>query len=201
MGKALKRVGICALVALAVWLGGVVADREALSGKLIRLHVVAASDSEADQAVKLQVRDAVLRSIREDLEAACDVEAAKAYLRENLPKLQQVANEALRAAGMEPSAVVSLCKERFDTRIYDTFTLPAGVYDALRIVIGSGQGHNWWCVVFPSLCLPATTDGFQAEAVGAGFSRELTDTLTGEYEVRFFLLDWLGRVQNRLHGD
>ena len=198
MGKALKRVGICAILALAVWLGAVAADRETLSRELIRLHVVAASDSEADQAVKLRVRDAVLSSIRQDLEAVSDVEAAKAYLRENLPKIRQAANDALAAAGLEPSAVVSLCKETFDTRVYDTFTLPAGVYDALRIVIGPGEGHNWWCVVFPSLCLPATSDGFQAEAAGAGFSQELTDTLTGDYEIRFFLLDWLGRVQNRL---
>lgn len=199
MRKGLKRVGICAVLAAAVWLGAVAADREALSRELIRLHVVAASDSREDQAVKLSVRDAVLSAIREDLEGVADVEAAQAYLQENLPKIQKIANETLEQAGVAPSAVVSLCREAFDTRDYDSFSLPAGVYQALRIVIGEGQGHNWWCVAFPSLCLSATGAEFEAKTAGAGFSDGLTQALEGEgYEVRFFLLDCLGRVQNWL---
>lgn len=197
MRKGLKRVGICVCLAAAVWLGAVLADRDALSRELIRLHVVAASDDQADQAVKLQVRSAVLASIREDLETIGDVTAAKAYLQENLPKIQRVANETLEKAGFAPNAVVSLCREAFDTRVYDSFSLPAGVYEALRIVIGEGGGHNWWCVAFPSLCLSATSREFETKAAGAGFSDGLTQALEGEgYRVRFFVLDCLGRVQN-----
>ncbi len=198
MRSMIKRVAICGLLALSVWAGAVAADRETLNRELIRLHVVANSDSREDQDVKLRVRDAIVESLRQDLAQVSDVEGAKAYLQENLPKIQDIANRALQAAGCDAQAVVTLCKEAFDTRYYDTFTLPAGVYEALRVVIGEGEGHNWWCVVFPSLCLPATAEGFQAEAVGAGFSEELTDTLSGDYEVRFFLLDWLGKAESSL---
>lgn len=190
--------GICLLLVLAVWGGSLLADRKMLNENLIRLHVVANSDSREDQNVKLQVRDAVNDSLREELQNLKDVEQAKAYLAENLPKIQEVANEALKKAGVSQEAVATLCRETFDTRYYDTFTLPAGVYEALRITIGEGQGHNWWCVAFPTLCIPATTEGFADTAAGAGFPDSLTGALTGEgeYEVRFFLLDVLGRVEN-----
>lgn len=198
MKKAMKRFGICLAAALAVWGGTLLADRQRLNEELIRLHVVANSDSREDQAVKLQVRDAVIKSLEEDLKGLGDVEQAKAYLTENLAKIQAAANETLEKAGFSGEAVVSLCREAFDTRYYDTFTLPAGVYEALRIVIGEGEGHNWWCVVFPTFCVPATTEGFADTAAGAGFPDSLTGALTGEeeYEVRFYLLDALGRVEN-----
>ncbi len=198
MKKCLKRMGICLLIALAAWSGTLLADRKRLSEDLIRLHVVADSDSREDQDIKLQVRDAVTESLREDLEAIGDVEQAKAYLTENLPKIQEIANAALEKAGYSGEAIVTLCREAFDTRVYDTFTLPAGVYESLRIIIGEGKGHNWWCVVFPTLCVPATTEGFADTAAGAGFPDSLTGALTGEeeYEVRFYLLDALGRVEN-----
>lgn len=198
MKKLMKRVGFLAMLAAFFWSGALLADREKLNENLIRFHVVANSDSEADQAVKLRVRDAVIAGIGKDLEKVADVEEARVYLLKSLPKIQQIANETLIAAGFEPDAAVSLCREAFDTRYYGTFSLPAGVYEELRITIGEGAGHNWWCVTFPALCIPATTDGFEAEAAGAGFSDTLTDTLTGEkhYEVRFFFLDALGKLEN-----
>lgn len=198
MRKLWKRIVICLTLAVSVWCGSVLADRQKLNDELIRLHVVANSDSPEDQAVKLQVRDAVLLSLQEDLARIADVGEAKAYLQENLPKIQAVAEETLKGAGFDCGAVVTLCRETFDTRFYDTFTLPGGVYEALRITIGEGKGHNWWCVAFPSLCLSATTEGFEATAAGAGFSEGLTGALEGEkpYEVRFFLLDALGKLEN-----
>ena len=198
MRKLWNRILLCAVLASAVWGFGLMADREVLKEELIRFHVVANSDSREDQEVKLQVRDAVIAGIGAELEKIADAQEAKLYLQKNLPKIQQLANDTLVAAGFEPTAVVSLCREAFDTRVYDTFALPAGVYEALRITIGEGKGHNWWCVTFPGLCLPATSDGFKAEAAGAGFSDTLTETLTGEegYEVRFFLLDALGTLEN-----
>lgn len=198
MKKGMKRIGICLLAVLAVWAGTLLADRKRLNEELIRLHVVANSDSREDQDIKLLVRDAVTNSLRRDLESMKDVEQAKRYLTENLPKIQAIANGALEQAGFSGEAVASLCHEAFDTRYYDTFTLPAGVYEALRITIGKGEGHNWWCVVFPTLCVPATTEGFADTAAGAGFPDSLTGALTGqeEYEVRFYILDALGRVEN-----
>ena len=199
MKKLLKPVFICFLLVCLVYTIALVLDRQKLRNELIRLHVVAASDSEEDQAIKLQVRDAVLESLQAGLENATDIEAAKAYIESQLPKLESAANQVLAAAGCGDVATVSLQVEEFAARVYDTFSLPAGLYDSLRITIGEGEGRNWWCVTFPSLCMPATTEGFEAVAAGAGFSDELTGSLTGEYEVRFYLLDLLGQLENFLH--
>ena len=199
MRKYLNRIGICLMIVCLVWVGMLIADRQKLRQELIRLHVVAASDSKEDQAVKLEVRDAVIGALQRELENFRDVDQAKAYLEENLPKIQTIANEVLHQAGFDRNVTVSLCVEEFTTRFYDTFTLPAGLYESLRIVIGEGEGQNWWCVVFPSLCLPATSEGFEDVACGAGFSDTLTDTLEGDHEIRFFFLDALGTLENFLH--
>ena len=199
MKKLLKSVFACFLLVSLVYTIALVADRQKLKNELVRLHVVAASDSEEDQAIKLQVRDAVLESLQAGLENATDIEAAKDYIQAQLPKLEHAANQVLAAAGCGDVATVSLQVEEFAARVYDTFSLPAGLYDSLRITIGEGEGRNWWCVTFPTLCIPATTEGFEAVAAGAGFSDELTGSLTGEYEVRFYLLDLLGQLENFLH--
>ena len=202
MRKIVKLVSTLLLIAAAFYLGTVYSDKRVLSENLIRLHVVADSDSAEDQAIKLQVRDAITRKLNTVMDDLSDMEAAKAYLQEHLPELEQVANDALRAAGNGCKAVVTLAKEAFPTREYDTFTLPAGIYESLRVTIGSGEGQNWWCVIFPSLCVSATTDGFEDTAAGAGFSDRLSGTLTGkqEYKVRFFLLDCFGWVENWIYG-
>ena len=196
MGKSAKCLGVCLLLAVSVWTWGLLRDRQYLDQELIRLHVVANSDTEADQSIKLQVRDAIVASLSEGMADIGDVQAAKAYLRENLSKIGAIANNTLQAAGVDSRAVVTLCRETFDIRKYDTFTLPAGVYESLRVVIGEGQGHNWWCVAFPTLCMSATTEDFEAAAQTAGMDENLSETLTGGYQLRFFLLDALGRVEN-----
>ncbi len=200
MYKILKRLGICTAIALLCWTMGILSDRQELNDGLIRFHVVANSDSEADQNIKLKVRDAVIDSIQKDLQSIRDIDTAKEYLLNNLPKIQTVANDTLQRIGVEQQAVVSLCREAFDIRHYDTFSLPAGVYDSLRIVIGSGSGHNWWCVAFPSLCMPATAAGFDAVAADAGLSESLTNTISNEcdFQIRFLLLDKLGELQNHI---
>ncbi len=195
--KMVGRIGICLLAVFFFWCGTLVSDRQRLSQELIRLHVVANSDDPADQERKLQVRDAVTRSLQQDLKTLADVEEAKAYLQEKLPYIQQVAQTTLRTLGCQDSVMVSLCREAFDTRIYDTFTLPAGVYNALRIVIGEGTGQNWWCVAFPGLCIPAVSAGFKDTAAGAGFPEALQRSLTKEepYELRFGVLDLMGKLE------
>ena len=201
MRKCMKRLGICFLIAALMWTGGLIADRARLRRELIRLHVVAASDSQEDQTIKLRVRDAVVESLREEMKNLKDVDQAKIYLQENLPKIELLANRVLRDAGCEDRATVQLCVEEFSKRVYDTFSLPAGLYESLRIIIGEGEGKNWWCVVFPELCLPATSEGFEETASCAGFPDALTAALEGEegYEIRFFLLDVLGRLENLIH--
>ena len=202
MKKMVKCVFACALLAAFVWCGTVIADRQRLNEELIRLHVVANSDRVEDQELKLLVRDAIITSLRQALADVRDTEQAKEYLQENLPKLQELANKTLDAAGSAQQAVVTLCREGFPTRKYNTFSLPAGIYEALRVTIGEGAGKNWWCVVFPSLCVPQTSQGFSDTAAGAGFPDALSGALTGEepYQIRFYLLDKLGELEKFLAG-
>lgn len=201
MKKLWKRVLICFALAACIWCGSLIADRQKLRQELVRLHVVAASDDAYDQNIKLQVRDAVTEYLYTAMADIADAQQAKTYLQENLPKLQTVVDDTLAALGVDASAAVTFCKEEFSKRVYETFTLPAGIYDSLRIVIGEGEGKNWWCVVFPTLCLGATAEEVDAVAAGAGFSDQLAGAITGEeaYEVRFFLLDALGQLENIMH--
>ena len=201
MRKALKRISICLMAAALVWTGALLGDRKILREELIRLHVVAASDCEEDQTLKLRVRDAVTESLSREMANLKDTEAAKAYLLQNLPKIQALAESVLRHYGCDDPVTVSLLNEEFGRRVYDTFSLPSGIYQSLRIRIGEAQGQNWWCVVFPSLCLSATSDGFEEAAACAGLDGDLVAALEGKdgYEIRFFLLDVLGRIENLLH--
>lgn len=199
MFKLLKLVLVGALILGAFRLGTVVRDSQVLHDEIIRLHVVGASDSHEDQAVKLQVRDAVIELLEETMAEVESKVDAKAFLQGHLDEIVAAANAVLEQAGVDQRVTVTLTEEEFDTRDYETFSLPAGVYDSLRIVIGEGEGKNWWCVVFPSLCLP--TESFEAEAVGSGFSNTLTETLSnnGEFEVRFWVLDQIGKIRNWFH--
>ncbi len=197
MKKLYKRILFCACLSGLIWCGGLVSQREQLNENLIRLHVVADSDSPEAQTIKLEVRDAVIATLSDAMQSIADIDEAKAYIRENLPKIEAAANAVLEKAGCGENAIATFAEEVFDTRFYDTFSLPAGVYEALRITIGDGEGKNWWCVVFPTLCVPATSEGFADVAAGAGFPDTLTAALEGEqgYELRFYLLDLLGRLE------
>ena len=200
MKKFVVRLGFCLILAAVFWCGTLISDAQRLREELIRLHVVANSDSLADQALKLRVRDAVTDSLRQELQNAGDAEQAKQYIQEKLPYIQQVAENTLKAMGCDETVTVRLCREAFDTRIYETFTLPAGIYNSLRIIIGQGQGQNWWCVVFPEFCIPATSEGFHHVAAGAGFPEELNGALSAEegYELRFGILDFMGKMETLL---
>lgn len=164
------------------------------SEKLVRLHVVANSDTPQDQAIKLQVRDAVLSAAqgldRQQLELA-------------LPRIQQAAQACLDDLGQSQSVCVSFCKERFPTRVYETFSLPAGVYDTLRVTIGAGSGHNWWCVVFPSICLRASAQEMEDAAVSAGFTQAELDLITSQpgYTIKFKCIEWLEAIKARFFAE
>ena len=192
---------LTSLLLVAFWIVDVVHDRQTLSNDLIRLHVVANSDSEEDQTIKLRVRDAVTGYLQEKMSHITDKDAAMALLQQHIDRLTELANQVLTELGVSDRAEITLTKETFPTRQYDTFTLPAGVYESLRIRIGEAEGRNWWCVVFPSLCFQAVGEDFTDTAAGAGFDEPLTGALEGEapYQVRFFLLDCLGWLQNFFH--
>ena len=187
-----------ALLAAVVYMGSIAADKKQLSEEILRLHVVANSDNVRDQSVKLQVRDAVLAEAETITTGAETKQQAQELLSAELSRIEMAANAVLDEEGITDRARVTLDKEEYPKRYYDTFTLPAGVYDSLRVTIGEGEGQNWWCVVFPSLCVPAASEEVEDVAVGAGFSDSLSGAITDEpkYEVRFFLLDVLGRLEN-----
>ena len=189
---------VCLLIS-TLWVADVWQDKKALQENLIRLHVVANSDTKEDQEIKLQVKDAVVAYLQPLVNGLTDKKQAMEFIADNLSSIQQVANAVLQEHGNEDRAAVYLDSETFDTRHYETFSLPAGIYDSLSIQIGEGKGRNWWCVVFPSLCLPATADGFQDTAVSAGFSDELGNSLSGRKNFRFFILDCFGKIENLFH--
>ncbi len=177
---------------------GLLRDKTTLRNDLIRFHVVGASNSEADQTVKLQVRDAVIDALSEPLAACADVQQAKAYLACHLEDIRKLANDTLANAGFSDEVQVTIAEEPFPRRDYDTFSLPSGVYQSLRITIGAGEGRNWWCVMFPQLCFGAAAE--DAVEVG-GMDQPLSGTISRQqgYEVRFFLLDILGKIENFFH--
>lgn len=172
-------------------------EQRALAAGMIRLHVVANSDLPEDQQRKLRVRDAVLPVIAE-LTRDCDSAVqARQRLEAGLPEILTAARAQLASEHRTDPVAVSLTKERFPRREYDTFSLPAGAYEALRVTIGRGEGHNWWCVAFPALCLPATTEEFVETASAAGMSEQQIDLVTedsNQVRLKFRLLDWLSSL-------
>ena len=126
-----------------------------IRNSVFRLHIIANSDSSSDQELKLKVRDGMLTLAEELFKDATNSFEAQEIAEQNIEILQQNAIKTLRENGYESEVTVSVGKAWFGTREYENFTLPAGEYDALRIVIGEGEGKNWWCVMFPAVCLPA----------------------------------------------
>ena len=190
----LRTVEIALMVGLAIFLGsGVLALRtqDELADKVVRLHVLANSDSEEDQALKLKVRDVVLERAA-ILEQSADRREAESRLRGELLELERIAAEEIAAEGYNYPVTVELENTDFPTKEYDGFTLPAGEYLALRVIIGEGQGQNWWCVVFPPLCTAASAD-VPASALAAGFSEEEVNLITEEnqgYVLKFKAVEW-----------
>ena len=185
-----------------LWCACLSVQRASLAAKLVRLHVVAASDDPADQGRKSAVRNAVLAEAQTLLSDAPDAAGAEAILGENLEALARAGAEALAEVGCGDAVTVSLEERFFPTKYYDGFALPAGRYRALRVEIGPGEGHNWWCVVFPSLCVSAASEWRDVAAAG-GLSGDEIALMedTGEVELRFKTLEWLGELERWLGSD
>ena len=198
----LRTVEIALMVGLAIFLGsGVLALRtqDELADKVVRLHVLANSDSEEDQALKLKVRDVVLERATAILEQSADRREAESRLRGELLELERIAAEEIAAEGYNYPVTVELENTDFPTKEYDGFTLPAGEYLALRVIIGEGQGQNWWCVVFPPLCTAASAD-VPASALAAGFSEEEVNLITEEnqgYVLKGKAVEWWENLKEK----
>lgn len=158
-----------------------VADR--VRSDTIRLHVLANSDTIEDQLLKLKVRDAILEALPASVTEADTPQQAVHALKNALPALQYAANRAMQGAHSGQTAVVRLEEFDFDAKNYGTFALPGGTYTALRVELGTAQGHNWFCVLYPALCVSGATAEYPTKAENA--------LVFGQYEVRLALLDAL----------
>ena len=191
--------GLCAAMLWGAWS---MQRQDALAQKMIRLHVIANSDSDADQALKLEVRDRVLDFTTTVLQRSADMEDAQIRLREELTRIEDIAQREIAAQGYDYPVTAQLASTEFPLKEYDGFSLPAGEYMALRLVIGEGEGQNWWCVVYPPLCTAAATD-MHRTAVAAGLTDDDVSLITEEdagYVLRFRsvelweqLRQWLGK--------
>ena len=190
------RLEMAALIGLVITLGvssvtGFMQDCTEIRQEVLRIHILADSDQEADQAVKLQVRDAVLEAINQDFSGDGTLEGTIACLEGEMDHIEETANEVLAEAGMLYQAKAELTEMYFTTREYErngsTFSMPAGRYQALRITLGSGEGHNWWCVAYPPMCIDAATEG-QAAVV----EQEILELgQTPVYKPKLALVEWV----------
>ena len=156
-------------------------------GEVLRLHIPANSDSEADQAIKLKLRDLLLEEYGDSLSGSGGLEEAVSHTEDLLPEIERTASEFLKENGFDYGASAELVDMWFTTREYDRLILPAGNYKALRVTLGSGEGHNWWCVIFPQLCLPAVSEENEssAEKVMEAFGKPQ------KVRVKFAVYEWL----------
>lgn len=186
--------GLALAALLGVWLDK---SQSALADQVIRLHVLANSDSQADQALKLKVRDSVLAAAEAYFQPGATRDETEAVLRAHLRELASAGAETVAEEGYDYPVTASLAENYwFPTKEYTDFALPAGQYTALRIVIGEGGGQNWWCVVFPPLCLGSVTESAAQTALSAGLSEDQVSLMTGEdegYVVKFRAMElWEG---------
>lgn len=194
---------LAAGIAAAVILGSFSAfsqRAEAVQHQVLRLHIPANSDSEYDQQIKLELRDALLNKYGVILSTSSSLSEAENRTEELLPEIEQFCCDFLKGRGAGYSAKAEITDMYFTTREYDRVTLPAGDYRALRITLGSGQGHNWWCIMFPPLCIPCVSEPLKETAEStdtAELSEAEAENVLAcfeqprEIKVKFALYEWL----------
>lgn len=173
----------------------IIATSENISDKILRLHIIANSDSTEDQDLKLKVKNDFLENTA-DLFVGQTLDENIEIAKENIDYIERICNTCIEQNGYDYEAEVTVDREYFDTRVYDDFTLPAGVYNSIRITIGQGNGHNWWCIVFPSVCLSAC-------------SKSMDDYLTDEemelvgdgYTPKFKVIEIYEKIKAKLNAD
>ena len=177
-----------------------------IENKVLRLHVLANSDSAEDQDLKLKVRDKVLEYSGDIFSLANTKDEAEKITSEKIDEIRNVALDEIHNLGYDYDVKVELTNMYFNTRHYENVTLPAGQYDALRIIIGSGKGKNWWCVMFPSMCIPAATE--EQKDLSKVLNEKEIELVENEekYEVKFkcieafeFMKDYLENLQDEIN--
>lgn len=169
---------------------------EQIRSETLRLHIIANSDSEFDQSLKLQVRDKILEDTGGLFAEVSGKSEAVALAETSLDDIKAEAEAVLAQAGVDYPIKVELTEMWFETRSYDGFTLPAGDYDAVRVIIGDGEGVNWWCVMYPPLCIPSENAGADAAKVYGKNTAFVTSS--GGTEIRFAIVELIERIKNSL---
>ena len=171
-----------------------VAMSEDISTKVFRLHILANSDSEDDQKLKLKVRDKIL-SVSDKMYNNCaTVDDAVNTAKNNIDLFESTAAKVIIDNGYTYPVKAYVTKEYFDTRKYDNFTLPAGEYDSLKIEIGSAKGHNWWCVMFPSVCISGCVDDFDKSLL----NDEIKMITDGKYKYKFKVVEVYEKIKSKI---
>ncbi len=162
---------------------GAVKTSEHISNKVFRLHILANSDSTYDQNIKLMLKNYILENTQ-DIIGGKTLDEAIENAKNNTKEITDMCNEYLKSKGFDYKVKVNVVKEYFKTRVYDDFTLPAGRYNSLKIEIGEGKGHNWWCIVFPSVCLSACT-----ESMGDYLTDDEMSLVSNTYSPKFKIVE------------
>lgn len=203
-GKLILRIGClsCAAVLAIGMLSGLLGaaciqtSAQSIPGDIIRLHVIANSDSDQDQQIKLKVRDAVLAASRQSLDGQENPEKVKEIVSGQLAVLEKAANDTLIENGYSYGAKVYWGIYPFPVKSYGNVTLPAGDYQAVRVVLGKGEGHNWWCVMFPPLCFVDETHAQLPESSMNQLSDQSKDLITNQkpkFELRFKIMEMFSK--------
>lgn len=170
---------------------------EEIRSDVLRLHVIANSDSSVDQNLKLRLRDYILEEGEDIFDGSVNVENAVKKIEPKLAELEKSAETFVKNAGFDYDVKITLSNEYFTTRTYESVTLPAGKYLALRVVIGSGEGHNWWCVMFPPMCVPAADKKDEIENVFTDKEIKLVESKP-KYEPRFKVVEIYEQIRETI---
>ena len=169
------------------------AECEQISNEVFRLHILANSDSEEDQSLKLRVRDSLLKYTDRLFSEAENSDEAERIARDNLESLRAVAQREVYANGYDYQVKAEVVNMYFNTRYYERYTMPAGMYDALRITIGSGEGHNWWCVMYPSICISSAVE--TDKRVEDTFSQNQQEIVKGnDFQYKFKVVEIFEKI-------
>ncbi len=194
---------ISLLIGFALYLAFSITYFATASGEIrdnvVRLHILADSNSKIDQEVKLKVRNALLEKNTELLSDKVTPENAEECFKQSKDELEKCANEVLKENGFNYKAKITLSEEYYTTRVYEDLTFPAGTYTSVRVVLGSGEGKNWWCVMFPPLCVPVATGGIETDD-GVSLEEYLDEdgkrivASDGKFKVGFKVVEWYEKL-------
>ena len=167
---------------------------EDLRGGVLRLHIIANSDSEGDQNLKLKVRDEILENSGCLFDNADNLESAIVCAEENIGVVTEIANRVCAENGVEYEAETRVGTSYFNTREYEDFTLPAGEYTSLIVTLGEAEGKNWWCVVYPAVCIPSASADL-SESVGKSGTKIAKNP--SRYVMRFKIVEWYENIRRK----